>query len=144
MKKWNRMLWIGILVILLTAVCANGVLNIQKKRPQDRFFQVEINRLMEEIRKGDYRETPTEEYKVIRHVERMGADTGGTQREVFFSGSGMEYQIRYDSGYLYRFDYMRDTESAYRMVQIALNLILLFCLTGLIPVSYTHLTLPTT
>lgn len=132
MKTWNRMLGIGILVILLTAVCANGFLNIQKKRPQDRFFQVEINRLMQEIRQGDYEETPSKDYRLIKHVERILADTGGRERELFLTGTDMEYQIRYDGGYLYRFDYMQEAESAYRTIQITLNLILLFCLAGLI------------
>lgn len=134
MKKWNQILWGSICVILLTAVCANVFLEYRRKQPESRFYQVEINRLMAEIKQGNYREYPAAEYEMIKRVERLCFDAPAEQTEQFFQASGAEYQVRYADGFLYRFDYAKDNGETYRMVQRMLNLILLCSLVGIVGV----------
>lgn len=130
MKKWNQILWVSISVILLIAICVNVFWEYQEKQPKDRFFQVEIHRLLTEIEQGNYRQVPTEDYQIVKRVERIKGDAGKEQIAEFLKDTDMEYQVRYQEGFWYRFDYEENTNDSYKMVQLILNLILLFCLLG--------------
>lgn len=132
MKKWNRFLGLSIGLILLVAVCINVFLEYKKDGTRDKFYQVEINRLMNEIRQGkegfSCEELSLENCKAVQHVERITVDADKAKMEEFLTGKEGEYQVRYEDGFLYRFDYVEDVGDSYKMVQLTLNLILLFCL----------------
>ena len=97
MKAFDRLAALCVL-LLVSALAAANVLMLSERSEDDRVYNVEINRAVQQISAGDEPDLSSFEY-----ITGIYADDGSSS----FYNSGSDYVIRKIGGTLYRIEYER-------------------------------------
>lgn len=120
MKSYNRIIAGFILLYVSFLVGINLYLYSMYDNEHERIYQVEINRLKNEILQKGYKRIDISQYSYVTHIEVLKK---GQEKPAFFEGNGSDYVVRYIDGNYYRFDYQIHRYKEYQAIRLTVNMI---------------------
>lgn len=122
MKSFNR-IFVGIILLLIFVFASvNLYLLSINKNENGRTYQVEMNRLQNEINQKGLEGIHLSKYSYIKHIAELKK---GQDKQTFFEGNGDDYAIKYIDGSYYRFDYQIQLTREYNAIQLSVNIAML-------------------
>lgn len=127
MRRWDRVLLLTVVFLIMLIVGANLLLWNQSDRVSGRLYRVEANRVVQEIEEHGLSAVKLSEYETITAVVPFSG-----REEAFFQGEGADYLIRRAAGVYYRIEYrteaMRQSGHTVLIVNLILGAMVLFLL----------------
>lgn len=122
MKRFNRLL-LGIIVLFIVLITiVNLFLSSRFTMDSGRKYQVEINRLENEIRDKGIENINLNQYRYVFNISMLQK---GCDKNEFFEGNGFDYAIKMIDGTYYRFDYKSQQTDEANAIRWSVNLALL-------------------
>ena len=138
MKSFYKFYTIAIAGIVLIFVAANLFLARTEKTETRRYYRVEVNRIVNEIKQNGVENVNLSDYRYITHIETFyenGSLVSSSEnhqknnaleerKKTFYEGTDSDYIIREINGIFYRFDYLTSTDKKLNTVTTIVNFIL--------------------
>lgn len=138
MKSFYKFYTIVIAGIVLIFIVANLSLAKTEKTESGRYYRVEVNQIVNDIKQNGVENVNLSDYRYVTHMETFSENdspfspsenyqqnnVSEKKRKIFYEGTDSDYVIREINGILYRFDYLTSIDKKLNTVTAVVNFIL--------------------